>query len=319
MKKFDVLVIGELNVDLILNHISPMPEIGKEVTAKSMSLTLGSSSAIFASNLSRLGSKVAFVGKVGKDQFGEFLLQSLKSFGVDCSSIHQEKHLQTGATVALNLEEDRAMVTYQGAMNHLRIEDIEWEKLAEARHLHLSSYFIQKGIQQDVKKLFQTAKAMGLSTSFDTQWDPEEQWNIDLVEILPYVDVFLPNETELLHLTHTQEISAAIEAIKAHSHLIVVKRGHQGSVCHHEGRLLSQNAFINNDVVDAIGAGDSFNAGFVHKFIQKQSCEECQEFANLVGAVSTTGSGGTSAFKAPHSFYQIAKEKFGFHAHETSR
>lgn len=77
-KKFDVIVIGELNVDLILNQIHSFPEIGKEKFADTMTLTLGSSAAIFASNLSVLGMKVAFIGMVGNDVFGRFCKEELE-------------------------------------------------------------------------------------------------------------------------------------------------------------------------------------------------------------------------------------------------
>ncbi|MDF9796242.1 sugar/nucleoside kinase (ribokinase family) [Catalinimonas alkaloidigena] len=319
MKKFDVLVVGELNVDLIFNRINPLPEVGKEVLAEQMTLTLGSSSAIFASNLSSLGSNVGFIGKIGKDHFGEFILQSLNSKGVDTSHIKQSKDLQTGATVVLNFGEDRAMVTHPGAMNHLGIQDIQPEQLAQARHLHFSSFFLQSGIQEEVQQLFQQAKNLGLSTSFDTQWDPSEKWDVKLSSILPFVDVFLPNETEFLHLTGKHEFTEAIDSVKAFSNTIVVKRGNKGSVSWSKGRLLYQEPFLNRDVVDAIGAGDSFNAGFIHKFIQKSDVETCQEYGNLIGAISTTAVGGTSAFADRNHFTRIAKEKFGYQAHETAR
>ncbi|MCK5371658.1 MAG: carbohydrate kinase family protein, partial [Cyclobacteriaceae bacterium] len=86
-KKYDVIVVGELNVDIILNNIDSFPEIGKEKLAGKMDTTLGSSSAIFASNLSSLGARVAFIGKIGQDQNGEIVLNSLQKKGVDASMI----------------------------------------------------------------------------------------------------------------------------------------------------------------------------------------------------------------------------------------
>lgn len=319
MKKFDVLVVGELNVDLIFNRINPLPEVGKEVLAEQMTLSLGSSSAIFASNLSSLGSKVGFIGKIGKDHFGEFVLQSLNSKGVDTSLIKQNQALQTGATVILNFGEDRAMVTHPGAMSYLSIRDIQPEQLAQAHHLHFSSFFLQSGIQQEVQQLFKQAKSLGLSTSFDTQWDPSEKWDVKLSDILPFVDVFLPNETEFLHLTGKNDLTEAIDSVKAFSNSIVVKQGNKGSICWNKGKILYQESFLNREVVDSIGAGDSFNAGFIYKFIQNSDIEACQEYANLIGAVSTTAAGGTSAFADRTQISRIAKEKFGYQAHETAR
>ena len=312
MKKFDVLVVGELNVDLILNKIQPFPEIGKEVLAEQMNLTLGSSSAIFASNLSSLGSNVAFLGKIGKDHFGEVVLQHLQAKQVDTSLIIQSETLTTGATVVLNFKEDRAMVTYPGAMQHLSLQDIDTQQLAQAKHVHFASYFLQPGLRRDLGSLFQQAQQAGLTTSFDTQWDPEETWQIDLSAILPYVDVFLPNETELLHLTGKDSLQEAIDSIKDFSNTVVVKRGNKGSVAWHQGALLHQEPFLNIHVVDAIGAGDSFNAGFIHKFIRQAPVEVCQEFGNLMGAISTTAPGGTAAFTDYHSIINTAKEKLGY-------
>ena len=164
-KKFDIIVVGELNIDLILNQIEGFPEVGKEILADKMTLTLGSSSAICASNLSSLGLKVAFIGKLGNDIFGQFIIDELKSKGVDTSLIIIDDTLKTGATVALSYDEDRAMVTHQGAMSHLGINDIDEQQLKQAQHLHFSSYFFQPGFKGALDSLFKKAKNAGLTTS----------------------------------------------------------------------------------------------------------------------------------------------------------
>jgi sugar/nucleoside kinase (ribokinase family) len=312
MDNIDVLVVGELNVDLILNQIESFPEIGKEKIAGEMSITLGSSSAIFASNLSSLGAKVSFIGKIGKDQFGDVVLRSLKSKGVDTTSIQQSDTLNTGATIVLNFNEDRAMVTHPGAMENLSLKDIRTEEFSKAQHLHFSSYFLQPGIQKDILTLFKLAKDAGLTTSFDAQWDPGEKWDIDLRGLLPYVDVFLPNEKEIRLLTGKKIIEEAIDSIKDQANIIVVKMGNKGSMCWYKGQTLLKEPFLNKNVVDAIGAGDSFNAGFIYKFIQKASLETCQTFGNLTGAISTTQPGGTTAFTNYTGIMNIAKETFGY-------
>ena len=117
--QYDVIVVGELNVDLILNQIDKFPVIGKEVLATQMTLTLGSSSAIFASNLKTLGTAVTYIGKLGNDNFGDHIISGLKNKGVDTSKIIISPHYNTGATIVLNFQEDRAMVTYPGAMSYL--------------------------------------------------------------------------------------------------------------------------------------------------------------------------------------------------------
>ncbi len=309
-KLYDVLVVGELNVDLILNGIEKFPEVGKEVLAREMTLTLGSSSAIFASNISSLGARVAFIGKIGKDKFGEVVLESLQENGVDISMIRIDEQWGTGATVILNVDEDRANTTYPGAMDHLTIDDIPDEDLAKARHLHFSSYFLQPGMWGSLGKLFRNAKKMGLTTSFDMQWDPQETWNLDIVDVLPYVDVFLPNEKEIMFLTGENDLETALEAVKDYVHVLAVKRGNKGSLAWCQGQLSDFPPFLNKDVVDAIGAGDSFNAGFIYKFINGGTIAECQRFGNLTGAVSTTAAGGTAAFRDYERFRKVAFEKF---------
>jgi len=310
--KFDVIVIGELNIDLILNQIEGFPEVGKEILADKMTLTLGSSSAICASNLSSLGLKVAFIGKLGNDIFGRFIIDQLKDKGVDTSLIIIDDNLKTGATIALSYGEDRAMVTHQGAMSHLSIDDIDSKKLMQARHLHFSSYFFQPGFKNSLDTLFKKAKQAGLSTSLDVQWDPFEKWNLDLEKVLPFVDVFIPNEVELLNLTGQANLSSAINKTKNLSKYLIVKRGVKGSILCYEDKEVVQVPFLNKNVVDTIGAGDSFNAGFIFKFIHGNTPEKCQIFGNLTGAISTTKSGGTRAFTDHNGIMKIAKQKFNY-------
>ena len=313
-QKYDVIVVGELNVDLILNKIDGFPEMGKEKLADEMTLTLGSSSAIFASNLSALGAKVAFLGKIGKDQFGQLVLQSLQSRGVSTEFIIQDDQLNTGATIVLNYDEDRAMVTHPGAMNYLTIQDISASHLQQGRHLHFSSYFLQPGLKKDVGKMFKLAKELGLSTSFDMQWDPAEKWDLNPSDVLPFVDVFLPNRQELIYLTGQVNLKEAINHLGPQVKTVVVKMGNEGSLLVDRRKNLEKRlaAFKNDMVVDAIGAGDSFNAGFIFKFIQGAPLEECQRFGNLCGAINTTAAGGTTAFQDYRQIMNLAREKFAY-------
>jgi sugar/nucleoside kinase (ribokinase family) len=286
--------------------------MGKEKIAKDMTLTLGSSSAIFASNLSSLGAKVAFVGKIGDDAFGNLVKESLESKKVNTDFLITSKNFNTGATIVLNYSEDRAMVTYQGAMEDLTINDIKEEIINSARHLHFSSYFLQPGMQSGLLKLFKIAKENGLTTSLDIQWDPKEEWNFNYKEVLPFVDVFLPNEQEALLLTGESVLENAIKKLRAFAKFVVVKLGSKGSIAVTNGKSVFKESFFNNNVVDAIGAGDSFNAGFIFKYINGCEIDECQKFGNLTGAINTTAAGGTAAFESYDRVIKLGKEKFGF-------
>lgn len=308
---FDVIVVGELNVDLIFDGLGgKLPEIGKEILADEMILTLGSSSAIFASNLSMLGPAVSFIGKVGKDNFASLVMESLEEKGVDTSGIIQSPDYYTGITVACSYGQDRAMVTYPGAMDHLTLQDISPGQLKQGRHMHLSTVFMQKGIRPDVIELFKRAKEAGLTTSFDPQWDPDETWDLDLHEFLPHVDVFLPNIEEIKHLTRTENLRDALQSVSDVANIIVVKKGSKGLHLWTRDLQLDQPIFNNPRVADTIGAGDSFNAGFISRFIKKVPLKECLEFGALTGAINTTRPGGTTAFSDMDSIRQIARTNF---------
>ena len=311
-KRFDVIVVGELNVDLILNSIDSFPEMGKEKIAKDMTLTLGSSSAIFASNLSALGAKVAFVGKIGDDEFGNLVKESLTAKKVNTDFLIISKKFNTGATIVLNYSEDRAMVTYPGAMEDLTIKDIKKEIVKSAKHLHFSSYFLQPGMQTGLLNLFKMAKDNGLTTSLDIQWDPKEEWNFNYNEVLPFVDVFLPNEQEVLLLTGEKKLQNAIKKLSPFAECIAVKLGSKGSMVVMKGKSIFKKSYFNKKVVDAIGAGDSFNAGFIFKFVNGYDITECQKFGNLTGAINTTAAGGTTAFINYEQVVKLGKKKFGY-------
>ena len=312
MKQYDIAAIGELNVDIILNGIESEPEIGKEKFCKDMIVTLGSSTAIFAANAAALGSKVCFVGMVGRDAFGELVNSSLQAKGVDTAYlIHGST--PTGATICMNYGEDRANLTYQGAMDVMGFDDIDPAVFAQARHIHLSSLFMQSGRLRDIHKILDAAAENGVTVSLDTQWDPLETWKLDYRTVLPKVTVFLPNEKELQALTGTGNLQDAIAAVLPYlGGIMVVKCGAKGSLLvRKDGSRQQLDAFLNTDVVDAIGAGDSFNSGFVSAFVKGMSPEECQVTGNLTGAVNTTAAGGTGAFTSLEAVRQTCQDRFG--------
>lgn len=311
-KKIDVIVVGELNVDIILNGIERLPVIGKEIMANSMSVTLGSSSAIFASNLSSLGPRVAFIGKIGQDNFAEVVLASFAGRNVDTSRIIRSESLSTGATIVLNYDQDRANITYPGAMNDLKIEDIDFDFLASARHMHFASCFLQPGIRNDLGVLFSKAKELGLTTSLDAQWDPEEKWELPLQELLPFVDVFLPNMQEFKFLSGSDTVEEGINKLKHFANYIIIKNGSDGALGWDGKDIIIQPAFKNESVIDCVGAGDSFDAGFIKDFIQNLPLKKCLETGALTGAVNTTRAGGTGAFENLETARKIALERFNY-------
>ncbi|MBO7300667.1 MAG: carbohydrate kinase family protein [Tidjanibacter sp.] len=313
MNKYDIAAIGELNVDVILNNIDGFPEMGKEKFAGDMLLTLGSSTAIFAANASSLGSKVCFVGMVGKDSFGTLVKESLEAKGVATDYLIENPNSATGATIVMSYDEDRANLTYQGAMDIMGYDDIDKSVFENTRHIHLSSLFMQSALLRDIDKVLDSAVKNGVTVSLDTQWDPAEKWALDYKSVLPRITIFLPNEKELQALTHTSSLEEAIEAVLPYlGCAMVVKMGSKGSLLvRKDGSRHFAESFLNKNVVDAIGAGDSFNSGFVSAFVKGYELEKCQEIGNMTGALNTTAAGGTGAFTSPEEIEQRAQKLFG--------
>lgn len=309
MKTFDIIALGELNVDLILNQIDGAPEVGKEKFCQDMILTLGSSTAIFAANAAALGSKVAFCGMIGRDSFGDLVETSLQRKGVNTTYLIRQNKWATGATICLSYDEDRANVTYQGAMDHLSLADIPDVVFEAGKHLHISSIFMQSGLKKDIIPILTRAKAAGMTTSLDTQWDPAEQWDLNYKEVLPLIDVFLPNEKELCCLTASSTVEEAVQKIRPYMNNAVIKWGNKGSLLlKKDGSQIMLKPFLNTHVVDAIGAGDSFNSGFLTRFVQGDDLETCQRYGNMTGAVNTTAAGGTGAFTSREEVEKKGKE-----------
>ena len=297
MPRFDVTIAGELNLDLILYGLPEQLAPERELLADRMMLTLGSSSAILAHNLSALGSRVGFQSRIGHDPLGEIALQRLAESGVDVSRVRRvEGKSTTGLTVILHHEAWRNILTYAGTISELAWEDLDLDYLADARHFHLSSYYLQRALLPRVGELFQQLKARGLTISLDTNDDPDDRWEGGLNEVLRHVNVFLPNEREACKAAGTDDLEAAIRKLSQMVPLVVVKLGRNGALA-----LRGTERFAspprNVKTVDTIGAGDSFDAGFLHEFVRGADLEACLASGNLVGALSTTRPGGTEAFR----------------------
>lgn len=293
MPDVDVVVVGELNADLVLSG-DVTPAFGQvEKLVDDASLTLGSSSAIFACGAARLGLRVAFMGLVGDDVLGQFVLCSLQERQVDTSGVIVEPQLKTGLTVILSRGNDRAMLTYPGSMAELRYDMLDIKLLSRSRHLHLGSYFLQTALRPDVASLFAQARALGLSTSLDTNYDPQERWEgLDL--ILPNVDLFLPNDVEARAITATTDTRTALHGLATQLPVVAIKAGAAGAMAQ-SGSNIVELPVPQVTVVDTVGAGDSFDAGFVYGLLAGWDIEESLKLAICCGALSTRAAGGTAA------------------------
>ena len=297
MPHFDVTVVGELNLDLILYGLPPQLEPERELMADGLALTLGSSSAIFAHNLALMGSKVGFISRIGVDPLGEIALARLAAGGVDVSQVRKVAGpTGTGLTVVLPRPTFRNMLTYPGTMLEMCFEDLNLDYLAEAKHFHLSSYFLHRTLRPRIAELFRLMKLRGLTTSLDTNDDPEDRWSDDLLEVLKFVDVFLPNEFEAKKIARADTLDAAVAVLMKRVPILAVKLGGAGAMAWGPAGSV-RGAARSVEAIDTVGAGDSFDAGFIHAYVRGGNLSECLAQGNAAGAFSTTRPGGTEAFR----------------------
>lgn len=309
MPTFDVSVVGELNLDMIMSGLPSDLELDREYLASDFNVTLGSSSAIFTHNLASLGTKVAFSSSIGSDSFGESCLQLLGPSGADLSGVRRFAGQLTGVTVILPAGTKRYILTYPGTMTEMRYEDLDLNYILNARHFHVSSYFLHRALRPKIATLFQKAKEAGLTTSLDTNDDPEGSWAEDVLEVLRFVDVLLPNQREASLMARTDDVNHAADILSAKVPLLVIKRGPDGAFAR-RGKEAFHALPTKVEMIDPIGAGDSFDAGFIHQFVQGQGIETCLRFANVTGALCATRAGGTEAFRDAAHRNQFLRENW---------
>ena len=293
-KTFDLLVVGEINPDIILRGADIVPAFGQvEKLVDEANLTIGASSVITACGAARLGLKVAFVGVVGDDLYGRFMLNALQERDIDTSHCIIDPNLQTGFTVILAKPDgDRAMLTFSGTIAALKPEQIDRELLTQAKHLHVGSYFLLDGLRDGLPALFEAAHAHSVTTSLDTNWDPQEQWACDT--ILPHCDLLLPNEAEAMKLSGRADLETAVTHLATIVPTLAVKCGADGGIGYQGDERVALRPFP-VQVVDTVGAGDSFNAGFLYGFIHQWPLAQSLQLALACGSLSTQAAGGTTA------------------------
>ncbi|QEE29812.1 carbohydrate kinase family protein [Terriglobus albidus] len=296
MPALDLVVLGETNLDLILYGLEEELPIEREVLAKDFRMTLGGSSSILAHNLAALGCRVGFITKVGGDPLGAIALERLHEVGVDLPLGVVHAQSQTGVTILLHHGATRRILTYPGVMAELTVAEIDREYLRQAKHLHISSLFLQRGLHAGLPELCRDLRASGCTVSLDTNDDPDDQWGSILDSMLDAIDLLLPNDDEALRMTRCDNLDEAIDRLARRVPVVAVKQGRSGSVVR-QGSQCWHIPAISVAAVDTIGAGDSFNAGFLKAFLAEEPLPICAAMGNVAAALSTQRPGGTEAFR----------------------
>jgi sugar/nucleoside kinase (ribokinase family) len=296
----DLLVLGDVNPDLVLSEATMDVAFGQaETLVNDAELTIGGSGAIMACGAARLGLRTALAGLVGADQFGEFMLRAVSERGVDVSGVTVSDEVRTGLTVVLARPDDRAILTFPGAIAAMNAERVDADLLARAQHVHVASFFLQTALVPGLATLLRSARAHGASTSVDPNWDPAQRWDGGLRELLGEVDILLPNAAEACRLAGVSDPEAAAVKLAAAGPLVAVKLGAEGAVAAAAGgdgelvRAAAPERVV--DPVDAVGAGDAFDAGLLWALLGGQPLGVALAFACACGTLSMRTGGGTAA------------------------
>ncbi len=295
MADLDLVVLGDANPDLVLRGGDVEPVFGQEERlVEEGTLTVGGSGAIMACAAARLGLRVGFVGVVGDDPFGMFMRVELESRGVDLRGLLVDPHRPTGITVVLSRGDDRAILTAPGTISDLRGSLIDADLLRTARHIHVSSYFLQRALRENLPGLFGEVRAAGVSTSVDPNWDPEQRWDGGLLGLLSQTDLFLPNSAEARAITGIDDIDVAAESLAGRGGTVAIKFGDGGGmVVRGEDAIRVPGIAVN--VIDTTGAGDTFDAGYLAGHLAGWPMQRCLALANICGGLSTQAAGGVAA------------------------
>jgi sugar/nucleoside kinase (ribokinase family) len=304
---FDFTLVGDTNLDLLLYGLPEDLPLEQELLADRMAMHLGGSGAITAHNLAALGNSVGFISSVADDDAGRLCSRKLTAVGVDLSRRVQRANVQTGVTVLLQHEIHRRMFTYAGATQDLQGPDLDREYLKRGRHFHMTSYFLQRSVTAEIPALFAALKQAGLTISLDTNDDPSQGWDRGVLDAIRLVDVLMPNEREACLLAGESDLERAIAKLRELVPVLVVKRGAKGASAYRGSECWHADAHPVK-VVDAVGAGDSFNAGFLHAWVRGWPMERALAYGNLTGAWSTRASGGTAAFREAGAMDRLALE-----------
>jgi sugar/nucleoside kinase (ribokinase family) len=320
MTGFDLVVIGDCNADLVVRGGEVVPQFGQaERLVDEMKLTIGGSGGICAAGAARLGLRVAMAGLLGDDALGRLMRESLTARGVDVSAVRTDPHLPTGLSIHLVRDDDRAMLTHPGTVSDLRPDMVDEDMISSARHIHVSSYFLQPGLWHRLPGLLARARAAGATVSLDPNWDPSGGWDAGLPGLYGLLDFLLPNGEEAAALAGSRsrnggtgnggaggdaagyrrdpaEPESAARMLAEAGPAVVVKLGADGALAAAPGGKLARIPAVPGvRPADAVGAGDSFDAGFLAATVWGWETRAALALGAACGAMSTRATGGTDA------------------------
>jgi sugar/nucleoside kinase (ribokinase family) len=305
-----VTCLGILVADVVGKPIDQIPERGRLKVVDRIELHSGGCAANTGAALAKLGVATNIIGKVGRDGLGDYLLKTLAASGADVRGIVRDNDGNpTSATMVLvDSAGERSFLTSPGANAAFSIEDIDWEVALSAPILHIAGPFLMNRYMGDENaQVLARAKTEGLTTTLDTVWDPTDRWMEVLARCLPYLDYALPSLEEARKLTGREKPREIAQVfIDAGVSVVGVKLGEQGAyVRTRAGDELTVPAF-EVPILDALGAGDSWAAGFLCGVVHGWDLEKTTRFANAAGACCVQALGSTTGIRSFEETYTMA-------------
>ena len=293
----DVVCVGILVADIFSSQVDAMPAAGELKLAERFLLSAGGCAVNTAACLRRLGKQVRVVGKVGRDLFGDFVVKDLERLGMDASSVKRSETHPTSGTFILNVKgEDRRYIHLMGANADLSAEDIYLDALEGARVLYVGGYLaLPKLGAAGVARVFAEARKRSMKTVLDVIVAAGLKASMEEIEgVLPYTDVFLPNQDEARVLTGEPDAAAQAERFARLNPecTVVITRGARGVLARRGDDVVEAGSY-RMETVDESGAGDAFSAGVVTGLLEGWDLERTLRFASAVGASCTRALGCT--------------------------
>jgi sugar/nucleoside kinase (ribokinase family) len=287
------LVIGDLNIDLVMNELKGFPELGKEIVARNHFIDIGGSGGIFSAVLSELGINTYIISKISNDLFGQFLISKLKDYGVNTDKLVIKESDETGITINLSYKKDKYQISSLNLVSSLNADEVMFENIEDIRHVHFSSYYMMKNLKADYVKLINDIKRnyKNVTLSLDTNDDPENKWGEEIYKILSNIDIFLVNKREALKITKESNIKDALNKLSRVIKTVVIKLGSEGYIAK-DGENYYSGDQLSVNFKDSTGAGDNFDSGFIYGYIDNLNIEKSLKIANICGAKSVEYLGG---------------------------
>ena len=317
-KKYDVIALGELLIDFTMNGQS---EQGNNM----FEACPGGAPCNVLALLNKMGKKTAFIGKVGKDQFGALLRDTITEAGIDASNLMVDENVNTTLAVVHTFPDgDREFSFYRnpGADMMLTADEVNPEVVKDTKVFHFGTLSMtHEGVREATKKAVETAKANGCLVSFDPNLSPPLWSSLDLAkEQMEYgfgkCDILKISDNEIQFVSGKEDYDEGIAYLQETYNipLILLTMGKDGSRAYYKGMRVERPGF-SVKAIETTGAGDTFCGSSLnylvdHDFenLTEEQLGEMLTFANAAAALVTTKKGAIKAMPVKEEVLELIQK-----------